>query len=60
MQIPDLDTEEYYIMRDEFMRYIEDSTNPARIVAGLQPIGEHEARECYRILYEFWRKWEKK
>ena len=60
MHIPDLDTEEYYIMRDEFMRYIEDSVNPARTEAGLEPIREHEGRECYRILYEFWKKWEVK
>ena len=60
MQVPELDGEEYYTMRDEFMRYIEDQVNPARISAGLEPIREHEGRECYRILYDFWRNWEKK
>lgn len=57
MQIPDLNTEQYYTMRDEFMCYIEDEVNPARLDAGLELIRKHEAEQCYRILYDFWRKW---
>jgi len=50
-------TEEYYIKRDEFMRYIAFEVNPARLAAGLSEIREHEARECYRIITDFQRKW---
>lgn len=50
-------TEEYYIKRDEFMRYIAFEVNPARLAAGLSEIREHEARECYRIIIDFQRKW---
>lgn len=56
MIVPDLNSEEYYIQRDDFMRYIEDKVNPARLDVGLSGIREHEARECFRILYEFWQK----
>lgn len=58
MQIPELDSEEYYIMRDDFLRYIDDDVNPARFKAGLAEIKTIDARECYRILYDFWKKWE--
>lgn len=46
-------TEEYYINRDEFLRYIAFEVNPARLSAGLSEIREHEARECYRIIHDF-------
>jgi len=59
MNVPELDSEHWYMMRDKFMRYIEDEVNAARVAADLQPIREHEARECYRILYEFWSKFDK-
>jgi hypothetical protein len=50
-------TEEYYIKRDEFMRHIAFEVNPARLASGLSEIREHEARECYRIITDFQRKW---
>ena len=59
MNVPELDSEHWYMMRDKFMRYIEVEVNAARVAADLQPIREHEARECYRILYEFWSKFDK-
>lgn len=40
----------YFLAQDEFRRYIEDRVNPARAMNGLSPIGDHEARECFRIL----------
>ena len=59
MIVPDLNSEEYYIQRDDFMRYIEDKVNPARLAEGLLEIRVHEARECFRILYMFWQKLDK-
>lgn len=55
--LPDT-SEEYYIRRDEFMRYIDREVNPARRANGLEEIREHEARECFRIIVDFLRKWE--
>lgn len=46
-------SEEYYIRRDNFVRYIDTEVNPARLKAGLSEIREHEARECFRILHDF-------
>ena len=57
MNVPDLDTEEYYAMKDEFVRYVIDKVNPARLAAGLTELREKESEECFRILYEFWLKW---
>jgi hypothetical protein len=56
MLVPKLNTEEWYLQRDMFEAYIEDEVNPARLAEGLSLIRKHEARECYRILYEFWSK----
>jgi len=50
-------SEEYYLARDTFCIYIEDEVNPARVAAGLQPIRNDEARECFRIIDEFMDKW---
>lgn len=55
--LPDT-SEEYYIRRDEYMRYIDREVNPARRANGLEEIREHEARECFRIIVDFLRKWE--
>lgn len=60
MNVPDLDTEAYYTMRDEFVRYVENEVNPARCNAGLTELRIKESEECFRILYEFWKNFEKK
>lgn len=60
MNVPDLNTEEYYAMKDEFVRYIIDNVNPARKGAGLTELREKECEKCFRILYEFWKNWETK
>lgn len=57
MPLPDT-SEEYYIRRDEVVRYIDREVNPARRANGLDEIREHEARECFRIIVDFLRKWE--
>lgn len=49
-------SEEYYIDRDDFIRYIIEEVNPARLKVGLSEIREHEARECFRILNDFYRR----
>jgi hypothetical protein len=48
--------EEYYIRRDGFLRHIKDNVDPARVANGLQPLDETTARECFRILNDFWAK----
>jgi hypothetical protein len=50
MNVPDL---------DEFVRYVVDKVNPARREAGLIELREKECEECFRILYEFWKNWER-
>jgi hypothetical protein len=45
--------ENYYCKRDDFTRYISFEVNPAREKAGLKPLCERTAEECYRILNEF-------
>ena len=45
--------EEYYCKRDDFMRYVENEVNPARIACGLQPLDVTTAGVCYRILNDF-------
>ena len=56
MQIPDINSETYYALRDSFMNHIDLVVNTERDRLGLTIIRPHEARECYRILYEFWSK----
>jgi len=46
-----------YIRQDEFLIYIQDKVNPARIKAGLNPVGEIEAMVCYRIIRDFNKQW---
>lgn len=48
----------FHARQDEFMRYVEDEVNPARVAAGLSEIRPHEARECFRIIDEFATKWD--
>ena len=45
--------EDYYIRRDDFLRYIADNVNPARLAAGLRELDETTASECFRILNDF-------
>jgi hypothetical protein len=52
-----MNREEYYIQRDEYMAYIRNTVNPARVDAGLSEIREHEARECFRIIHDFQKQW---
>lgn len=46
-------SEEYFATRDSFIAYVVDEINPARIKAGLSELREHEARECFRIMHDF-------
>lgn len=50
-------TEEFHAYQQEFLNYITDEVNPARINAGLPAIGRHEAHECFRILDKFFVHW---
>ena len=50
-------TEQYYIDRDEFVRYIINEVNPERLKAGLKEVGHDEAVCCFRIIYDFREKW---
>ena len=52
-------TEEYYARQDEFRRYIKNKVNPARTAHGLKEIDDDSARECFRILDEFFIAWRK-
>ena len=52
--------EDYYCHRDEFTRYIAFEVNPARESAGLKPLCEKTAEECFRILNDFARRWSNK
>ncbi len=45
--------ENYYCKRDDFLRYIADNVNPARLAAGLKELDETTANECFRILNDF-------
>ena len=45
--------EDYYIKRDDFLRYIVDNVNPARLAAGLRELDETTVNECFRILNDF-------
>ncbi len=49
--------EEYHIRCDEFRAYIIEQVNPERVKAGLGEIRDAEARECFRILDQFFVKW---
>lgn len=52
-------SEEYFARQDEFRCYIAEQVNPARLAAGLSVIGDDEARECFRILDQFFVGWRK-
>lgn len=58
MKQPARGSEQWYALQEEFIRYIINQVNPARLDAGLSEIREHEARECFRILDDFHRKLE--
>jgi len=45
--------EEYYCKCDDFMRYIENEVNPARVACGLPPLDVITADVCFRILNDF-------
>ena len=52
-KLPIRGTEQYFIEQDEFRRYVANQVNPARVEAGLKPIDDDSARECFRIIYDF-------
>lgn len=54
--LPEPGSEEWYILRDEFLRYVANEVNPARIGAGLKEIDMTAAKECFRVLDDFLRK----
>lgn len=56
MQIPDINSQTYNDLCDEFLNHIDRVENVRRDKLGLTIIRPLEARECYRILYEFWSK----
>lgn len=50
-------TEEYFARQHEFRNYIADKVNPARAKHGLSEIRDDEARECFRIMDQFFAEW---
>ncbi len=52
-----LSGEEYFIEKEAFVLYIEDTVNPAREKHGLLPIDLKSAEESYRILNDFAIRW---
>lgn len=46
-------SEQYYIDRDKFVRYIDHTVNPIRLEAGLKAMDLDTARECFRIIRDF-------